>query len=120
MKKQSKRSNISASDLSAASGSLCHTCKMWRPEHLSNENDGFCGKHGFITHATEQCPEHVANNSAQQGAHIMKDYILVHGRNIPVEQDVIYSAESVVELFNDGFQLVSDEQFIEYKPNNQQ
>lgn len=44
----------------------------------------------------------------------MKDYILVHGRNIPVEQDVIYSAESVVELFNDGFTLVSDEQFIEY------
>ena len=50
---------------------------------------------------------------------IMKDYILVRGRNIPVEQDVIYSAESVVELFNDGFQLVSDEQFVEYKPNNQ-
>ena len=51
---------------------------------------------------------------------IMKDYILVRGRNIPVEQDVIYSAESVVELFNDGFQLVSDEQFVEYKPNSQQ
>ena len=50
----------------------------------------------------------------------MKDYILVHGRNIPVEKDVIYSAESVVDLINDGFQLVSDEQFIEYKPNNQQ
>ena len=45
------------------SGSLCHTCKMWRPEHLSSyENDGFCGKHGFITRATEQCPEHVANH----------------------------------------------------------
>jgi len=50
----------------------------------------------------------------------MKDYILVHGRNIPVEQDVIYSAESVVDLFNDGFHFVDDEQFIEYKPNNQQ
>jgi hypothetical protein len=46
----------------------------------------------------------------------MKDYILVTGRNIPVENDVIYSAESVVELFNDGFTLVSDEQFIEYQP----
>jgi len=50
----------------------------------------------------------------------MKDYILVHGRNIQVEQDVIYSAESVVELFNDGFQLVSDEQFVEHKTDYQQ
>lgn len=50
----------------------------------------------------------------------MKDYILVRGRNIPVEQDVIYSAESVVDLFNDGFYLEDDEQFIEYKPNSQQ
>jgi len=49
----------------------------------------------------------------------MKDYILVHGNDIPVEQDVIYSAESVVELFNDGFQFVGDEQFIEYNPNDQ-
>ena len=50
----------------------------------------------------------------------MKDYILVRGGNIPVEQDVIYSAESVIDLFNDGFHFVGDEQFIEYKPNNQQ
>tara|TARA_B110000495_G_scaffold150687_1_gene133590 strand:+ start:33 stop:185 length:153 start_codon:yes stop_codon:yes gene_type:complete len=50
----------------------------------------------------------------------MKDYILVRN-NIPVEpEDVIYSAESVVELLNDGFYLEDDEQFIEYKPNNQQ
>ena len=46
----------------------------------------------------------------------MKDYILVTGRNTPVEDGVIYSAESVVELFNDGFTFVSDEQFIEYQP----
>jgi len=49
----------------------------------------------------------------------MKDYILVR-KGIPVEQDVIYAAESVVDLFNDGFYLEDDEQFIEYKPNNQQ
>jgi len=45
----------------------------------------------------------------------MKDYILVR-KGIPVEQDVIYAAESVVDLFNDGFYLADDEQFIEYKP----
>lgn len=49
----------------------------------------------------------------------MKDYILVR-KGIPVEQDVIYAAESVVDLFNGGFYLEDDEQFIEYKPNNQQ
>jgi len=63
---------------------------------------------------TRRYAKHTTNNNT------MKDYILVHGRNIPVEQDVIYSAESVVELFNDGFHFVDDEQFIEYKPNNQQ
>lgn len=46
----------------------------------------------------------------------MKDYILVRGGSIPVERDVIYSAESVVDLFNDGFHFVDDERFIEYKP----
>ena len=47
----------------------------------------------------------------------MKDYILVRNK-IPVEsEDVIYSAESVVELLNDGFYLAKDERFIEYNIN---
>ena len=50
----------------------------------------------------------------------MKDYILVRNK-IPVEpEDVIYSAESVVDLFNDGFYLGDDEQFIEYQPATNQ
>jgi len=63
---------------------------------------------------TTRYAQHITNNN-----NTMKDYILVR-KEIPVEQDVIYSAESVVDLFNDGFYLADDEQFIEYKPNNQQ
>ena len=63
---------------------------------------------------TTRYAQPIANNN-----NTMKDYILVR-KEIPVEQDVIYSAESVVDLFNDGFYLEDDEQFIEYKPNNQQ
>tara|TARA_R110000796_G_scaffold135597_1_gene251680 strand:+ start:673 stop:921 length:249 start_codon:yes stop_codon:yes gene_type:complete len=59
---QETETETAPSDLNISSGPICHTCKMWRPEHLSREEDGFCGKHGFITRATEQCPEHIQNH----------------------------------------------------------
>tara|TARA_R110000764_G_scaffold163024_1_gene250313 strand:- start:277 stop:507 length:231 start_codon:yes stop_codon:yes gene_type:complete len=58
---QETETETAPSELNISSGSLCHTCKMWLPEHQRNKNYGFCGKHGFITRATEQCPEHIEN-----------------------------------------------------------
>ncbi len=46
------------------------------------------------------------------------DYILVKN-GIPVEApDVVYAAESVIELFNNGFNLNSGESFVPYNPTN--
>jgi hypothetical protein len=38
------------------------------------------------------------------------DYILTKN-GIPIEKDVIYAAESVIELINDGFKLEEGEKF---------
>jgi len=42
------------------------------------------------------------------------DYILTKNGK-PVEEDVIYAAESVIELINDGFKLEDGEKFELYE-----